>query len=195
MTKNRTLTWIAAAFLVACMAAPAMADERACYDDCIANGGDRDSCAERCFTDDGDDDRGDDRSDDPMARVVEWLELTEEQIGEWNLILETMRETLQPLLEQYRELDAELGEAMRAEDPDRELIGELTLALRDLGAEIKTVHTQAIADMIDVLVPVQVEKLASRALAGLFANNRGGDRGGVRHGSRERVGGGGGDRP
>ena len=182
MTKNRTLTWIAAALLVAFMAAPAMADDRQCFEDCMANGGTREACAERCFT-------GDDGDRDPMARFAEWLEMTEEQIGEWTALLESTGETLRPLLEEYRALEGQLAEAMRAENPDRELIGQLMLDLENLGAEIRAIQAQAIAEMIDVLTPEQVEKLASKVLGELFAKDRGGDRGGVRRGG-DRHGGG-----
>jgi len=172
MTKNRPLTWMAAALVVAFMAAPAMAqvDPLQCYEDCVAGCGDPRECREQCYTGDGD-------PRDPVTRTAEWLEMTEGQIGEWHLILETMGATLRPLLDRHRALEGQLREAMRADNPDRELIGRLMLALRTLGAEIGAVKAQAIADMIGVLTPEQVEMMASRMLAGAIMNDRGGDRG------------------
>jgi Spy/CpxP family protein refolding chaperone len=179
MTTKRTLTCIAAALFAALAAAPALADEREdCYNDCIAAGGDRESCYAQCYGDDnGDDDcyddciadggspeacrercAGDEGGDsDPVTRIAEWLEMSQDQIEEWQGILQAMRETLQPLLEQLQQLEEQYGAEIRSENPDRELIGQLVLEMEDLRFEIGTVQTQAIADMVIVLTAEQTE--------------------------------------
>ena len=90
--------------------------------------------------------------------------MSQDQIEEWQGILQAMHETLQPLLEQLQQLEEQYGAEIRSENPDRELIGQLVLEMEDLRFEIGTVQTQAIADMVIVLTAEQTEVLAGSAL-------------------------------
>ena len=108
---------------------------------------------------------GRDTGDDEIA---EWLEMSQYQIEEWQGILQTAHETLQPLYEQLLQLEDSYGAEILSESPRRWLIGELVLEMESLGAEIFTIQTQATADMVLVLDVEQSDVLAGSALFEMF---------------------------
>lgn len=74
-------------------------------------------------------------------QVVEFLELTPEQVEAWNEMYLIHREGEQVTREEIRILEAELMDLMDAGDPDPAAVGELVLQIADLRAQVREIHT------------------------------------------------------
>jgi len=91
--------------------------------------------------------------------VVRFLDLSEEQVTAWDEIYQIHRDAEQPLREQLRDLEAELGELIDAEDPDTEAIGEVVLEIADLRDAVREVHVVYHEDFVTLLDEEQVDRL------------------------------------
>lgn len=97
--------------------------------------------------------RGGERFD---ARLIEFLELTEEQQAEWTAIHEANREALGALMEQVRENRTALDAAIEAEEPLT--IGELTLEGRRLREQMQAAQEDLRAQLSAILDTDQLER-------------------------------------
>lgn len=73
-------------------------------------------------------------------QVVEFLEMTPDQVEAWNEMNLIHREGEQVIREEIRILEAELKDLMDAGDPDPAAVGELVLQIADLRAEVGEIH-------------------------------------------------------
>ncbi len=90
-------------------------------------------------------------SDDPPAgpppairaahnQVVHFLELTEDQIKEWDEMVVVHHEAEQLIREDIAAVELALRELLDEDDPDSEAVGELFLERHALGQELAEVH-------------------------------------------------------
>lgn len=80
----------------------------------------------------------------PHAReaVARFLELTPEQVTQWEALLSTLRNTVAPLQEQLRNLEGQLAELLKQENPDPAAVGALVLQLKEVREGIGQAHRE-----------------------------------------------------
>lgn len=92
--------------------------------------------------------------------VIRYLGLTEAQKAEWNGMLGTLRETLQPLREQLKGVGEELAELLKQNNPSPILIGELVLKGKGLREQMSAAHQRYLRAFEGMLTIEQKAKLA-----------------------------------
>lgn len=94
----------------------------------------------------------------PRRVLVNVLELSEEQLASVAELARQIAEAVGPLREQLRMLLADLQAELSSEDPDRCLIGDLVLAIRELRVEICETIQSFEDDFLAILTPEQQER-------------------------------------
>ena len=92
------------------------------------------------------------------AMIVNFLELTEEQVEAWDEAFQRHREAEQPIQEAVADVQAELDELFADEDPDATEVGELVLERRDLGEELVQVHRLYVEEFVSILDEDQAQR-------------------------------------
>jgi hypothetical protein len=73
-------------------------------------------------------------------RVAGFLQLTEDQIADWDVIYRTHRDAEQPLKAEIEAVQGEIDALFEAGDPDPAALGELMIERRQLGEALVEVH-------------------------------------------------------
>jgi len=92
-------------------------------------------------------------------QVVEFLELTPEQVETWNEMYIIHREGEQLARDEIRILEADLKDLMDAGDPDPAAVGELVLQIAALRAEVGEIHRVYHEDFMTLLDEDQARRL------------------------------------
>ncbi len=87
-----------------------------------------------------------------------YLQLTEEQRGDVQPILEALREDLGALREAQHALREQLRDELGAEEPDVVAVGQLTVELHALRGESREALQAAEGQFVRVLTPEQLQK-------------------------------------
>jgi Spy/CpxP family protein refolding chaperone len=95
----------------------------------------------------------------PLEKVAGFLELSEEQVGDWQALLEDRDEALVPLHEEIAAESQALGDLLAGEDPDATEVGELVIAIHDLRGEAKDVHMTYATGFDELLEEEQAQRL------------------------------------
>ena len=90
--------------------------------------------------------------------IVNFLDLSTEQVEAWDEAFQWHREAEQPIQEAVAEVQAELDELFASEDPDAEDIGELVLERRQLGEELLEVHRLYVEEFVALLDEDQTQR-------------------------------------
>lgn len=98
-------------------------------------------------------------------RVARYLELTSEQLGTWDELLATLRSTVEPLQQRLREVESQLAELLRQENPDPAAVGALVIEGRTLRAGIGQAMRDYVTGFEAMLTPEQMRKLQAIRLA------------------------------
>ena len=110
-----------------------------------------------------------------LETVKETLMLSDAQIEQIRANQQEARQAMREDFSQNREKRNELRELMRSENPDAFRVGELTLELRNVGAQVKAARAEAREKNLALLDDAQKEKLQAlkdaAALAPLFVNS------------------------
>jgi Spy/CpxP family protein refolding chaperone len=91
--------------------------------------------------------------------VARYLELTPEQLEQWNQLLATLRQRVEPLRQQLVEAEGALQELLAQANPDPAAVGTLVLhikQLRDAIAQAQETYVQAFEAL---LTPEQLARL------------------------------------
>ena len=104
---------------------------------------------------------GDEPCMEPCARqaVIEFLQLAPEQVDQWDVLLATRDETVGALREQLIPLEEQLKELLGEPDPDPEAVGELTIQIHDLRAQIRDANQAYLAGFESMLDEEQAGRL------------------------------------
>jgi Spy/CpxP family protein refolding chaperone len=86
--------------------------------------------------------------------VIQFLELTDEQVAAWNALLETRRAAVEPLREQLQAVEEDLAELLQSENPDPAAVGTLVLAAQALREQIAAAN-QAYVDAFEALLTTE----------------------------------------
>ena len=91
--------------------------------------------------------------------VVAFLELTPEQVEDWNTIYRTHREAENPLQEDIAAVQEEIDALFDAGTPDPAAVGTLFIERRALTEALIQVHLDYYGDFLLILDDTQVRKL------------------------------------
>jgi Spy/CpxP family protein refolding chaperone len=92
-------------------------------------------------------------------RIAAFLQLTDEQIAEWDVIYQIHRDAEQPLKEEIDAVQAEIDALFEADDPDPAALGESVIQRHDLGEALFEVHLLYHEDFIALLDETQTRRL------------------------------------
>jgi hypothetical protein len=95
----------------------------------------------------------------PQEKVAGFLELSEEQVGNWQALLEDRDSALVPLHEEIAAESQALGDLLAGEDPDPTEVGELVISIHDLRGEVKDVHMTYATGFDELLEEEQAQRL------------------------------------
>ena len=92
-------------------------------------------------------------------RVAAFLQLSEQQIADWDVIYQIHRDAEQPLKDEIAAVQAEIDALFEEGDPDPTEVGELTIERRGLGEALIEVHVVYHEDFVALLDETQVRRL------------------------------------
>lgn len=92
--------------------------------------------------------------------VIRTLGLSEAQQTEWQAMLDGLRNTVEPLADQLRDVEAALRDLLGQSDPDPTAIGELILQGKGLREQIGAAHHAYLQAFEEMLTVEQKAKLA-----------------------------------
>ncbi|GBC78852.1 hypothetical protein HRbin09_00061 [bacterium HR09] len=97
----------------------------------------------------------------PHARevVARFLELTPEQVTQWEALLTTLRDTVAPLQEQLRNLEGQLAELLKQDNPDPAAVGTLVIQIKGVKEAIGQAHRQYVNGFEGMFTGEQTAKL------------------------------------
>jgi hypothetical protein len=92
-------------------------------------------------------------------RVAAFLQLSNQQIADWDVIYKIHRDDEQPLQDEAAAVQAEIDALFEAGAPDPAEIGELVIHRHELGEALITVHVVYHQDFVALLDETQVRRL------------------------------------
>ncbi len=97
----------------------------------------------------------------PHAReaVARFLELTPEELTQWEGLLTTLRDTVAPLREQLRGLEGQLAELLQQENRDAAAVGALVIQIHGVREAIEQAHREYVNGFEAMLNREQTAKL------------------------------------
>jgi Spy/CpxP family protein refolding chaperone len=108
-----------------------------------------------------------------QAALADYLQLTTAQIAAWQQIDRESSATLRPLMENARDMQAQLDGAINSASPDPATVGKLALSLHTARDQIRAARDAAKSRRIAVLTPEQKAKFdAMQAAAGFLQQRR-----------------------
>ncbi len=95
----------------------------------------------------------------PVRVLSRVLDLSEEQVGQLQLLLEELRANVQPLREERGPLHDQLEAFLESESPDAEEVGAIVIAIHGIIQQIEQAQQDFAAAFEAILTPEQLEKL------------------------------------
>jgi hypothetical protein len=92
-------------------------------------------------------------------RVAAFLQLSDQQIADWDVIYKIHRDAEQPLQDEAAAVQAEIDALFEAGAPDPAEVGELVIERHELGEALITVHVVYHQDFVALLDETQVRRL------------------------------------
>jgi hypothetical protein len=92
-------------------------------------------------------------------RVANFLQLSDQQIADWDVIYKIHRDAEQPLQDEAAAVQAEIDALFEAGAPDPAEVGELVIQRHELGEALITVHVVYHQDFVALLDETQVRRL------------------------------------
>jgi len=92
-------------------------------------------------------------------RIVNFLELTPDQVIAWDLLIDEGQAVAEPLREAIRAVQAEINALFEGGDPDPATLGALVIERHDLGEELALVHRDYVDGFEAMLDETQGNKL------------------------------------
>lgn len=91
--------------------------------------------------------------------VIQFLELTPEQVTAWDALLETRKAAVEPLREQLRAVEEDLAELLEGENPDPAAVGTLVLQGKALREQIAAANQAYVEGFENMLEHPQLDRL------------------------------------
>ena len=110
----------------------------------------------------------------PIRRIIQYLDLTPDQIAAWKQIHTDTAEKVRPLATTARETQKQLKDALESPSPDPATVGKLAIALHATRGQIRAARADERAKLVATLTPEQKTKFeALEALKKLRRPGRG----------------------
>jgi len=93
--------------------------------------------------------------------VARFLQLTPDQVQDWNELLAAREASILPLRDELRDVEIELKELLDGENPDPTAVGTLVLQGKALREAIADVHRDYVDDFEGLLVEEQRQRLSA----------------------------------
>ena len=90
-----------------------------------------------------------------------FLELTGEQIDQLKGLRQSSREMVMPLLQEMRQKQGELRDAMEQQSPDSAYVGQMIVDLKELREQLKAKRAENRDQALALLTPSQIDALDS----------------------------------
>jgi Holliday junction resolvasome RuvABC endonuclease subunit len=103
-------------------------------------------------------------------KVIEYLALTSDQVAQWDALVETRNQTVQPLREKIEALNKRLRELLAQSSPDATAIGNLMIQVNGFMNDIKAATDAYIEAFKGILTEDQIIKLDTVRKAERFGN-------------------------
>jgi hypothetical protein len=94
-----------------------------------------------------------------QSAIIEFLQLTPEQVEEWNSLLESAKAESELIREDIRTNNQELRELFEAGDPEAEDVGSLVIDNHNLGTRLGEIHRVYFVGFRDMLDQPQRHRL------------------------------------
>ena len=98
-------------------------------------------------------------ADHAHETVVNVLQLTPDQVTQWDALLATRKATVEPLKENLQDIASQLKTLLADENPDPTAVGELVIQARDLRQQIAQANQEYIDGFEALLNEQQTKKL------------------------------------
>jgi Spy/CpxP family protein refolding chaperone len=95
----------------------------------------------------------------PMRIVVQYFDLTPEQVDQIKGFLETRKAVVEPLMKQIAEKEKDLRDLLGTANPDPTAVGNLTVAIHGLRDQVREAQDQFDTSLDGILTPDQLTKL------------------------------------
>ena len=99
--------------------------------------------------------------------VINFLDMTQDQVDTWDLLWADHRDAERPLKQQIADVQAAIDDLFATGAPDPAQLGLLVIERRDLGDALIDVHVIYIEGFEDLLDPEQLERLDGIRIADL----------------------------
>lgn len=117
--------------------------------------------------------RHDRSADDRLARMAEYLELSDAQATEWQAITKRHIDAMFVQRERIESLGSDFRGLADQQDPDLAELGQMALDLHREMESARSSRGQLLIDLEEILTPEQAERFAALKAAREFAGNRG----------------------
>jgi len=97
----------------------------------------------------------------PTEVVTRFLQLSADQVNQWNVLLATREATVEPLQQQIREAERQLAELLKGDSPDPAAVGQLVIDVKELREQIGVAHQAYVQGFEALLTPEQKGKLGA----------------------------------
>lgn len=90
--------------------------------------------------------------------IARFLQLTEEQMAQWEQLATTLRDTVAPLREQIAGLEGQLRELLSGANPDPAAVGALVIQIKGLREQVAAAHQAYVSGFEAMLSPEQLAR-------------------------------------
>jgi Spy/CpxP family protein refolding chaperone len=106
--------------------------------------------------------RGFGRPGGDLLRMKEYLGLTEQQVTDVEALREKHRAASEPILQELKAKREALRTALGSAEPNATTVGQMVIAVRALGNQLRALNEGLRADTLALLTPEQKDKLLTR---------------------------------
>lgn len=96
----------------------------------------------------------------PIEVVSRFLQLTPDQVNQWNVLLTTREAAVEPLQRQIVEAERQIGELLKGDNPDPAAVGALVITIKQLREQIAAANDAYVEGFEALLTTEQADKLA-----------------------------------
>ena len=111
--------------------------------------------------------------EDRLARMVEYLELSDAQATEWEAIAARHQETARARFEHIGKLRNEFRSLAEQDNPNLEQVGQIALELHREMETARSSRGEVFEELQEILTPEQAERLQALKAAREFSEERG----------------------
>ncbi len=97
-------------------------------------------------------------ADHAQERIIAFLELTPDQVADWNVLIEERELAAGPIRDAIRQVQDQIDALLNSPNPDPTELGDLVIARHDLGGQLADVQRAYVQGFVDLLDEEQLER-------------------------------------